>query len=220
MDIYVDPAGNQLLTQAAAITRMQFLPGNQLNDTTLRLWNLQRTGSAAGPLQVAAIDAVISAFASIVVICRPLKDLNATDPLFSAVDFTAVGSDETLHYEATLNLDTTTLAALFTDSTTATVAALLDVVYLSADATVRETQVAQFPVTIYRALYLGTEGVPTSGSPSYPAPSAIALKAPVNGGYFIDSAALFKLWNPTQAIYQTIWLDGAPGAETLHIGAS
>lgn len=219
MQLFADQDGQMLLTQSTAILPLGVLPVWQLNDTTLNLWLLNRTGTTSSPLTVSALA---PAYTDIVVACRPVGDLNEAGLLFSASGFTASGTGQTLRYQAEINFNTTAINALFTDATTQTAPALMDIVLIgtSAGATPRQTVVGQWPTTIFRAMYLGTEGVPTSGTPAYPTPSQIALKAPASGGYLIDSSGLLKLWNPDQGIYQTISLKGAAGSEELAISAS
>jgi hypothetical protein len=213
MELNVNQTARTLVASRDSNSRLGTLTLHQGDRFTISVWLLDETGSAVAPLEVAAMDAE---YTHISVAARATTDLDE-DLLFSATAFAQVGEDDELHYEATLNLNTEQIAALFTSDTTKTAAALLDIELSNDVGDKRLTVVGQWPVTIQRDLYAGTEGVPTDGEPAYPAADAIALKAPTDGGYRINGVNL-QLWNTTQGKYQTVFLVGAAGAETIAIG--
>ncbi len=213
MELNVNQTARTLVVSRDSNSRLGTLTLHQGDRFTISLWLLDETGSAVTPLEVAAMDAD---YTHISVAARATADLDE-DLLFSATAFAEVGEDDELHYEATLNLNTEQIAALFTSDTTKTAAALLDIELSNDAGDKRLTVVGQWPVTIQRDIYIGDEVAPDDADPAYPAADAIALKAPTDGGYRIHNNN-FQLWNPTQGKYQTIYITGAAGAETLAIG--
>lgn len=213
MEWFANQTAKELVISKDATTQLGNLVLHQGDISTLKLWLLTETGETLTPFAVAAMDAE---YTHISVAARAATDLDE-ELLFSATLFAEVGEDDELHYEATLSLNTEQIAELFTSDTMKTVAALLDIELSNDAGDKRLTVVGQWPVTIQRDLYAGTEGVPTDGEPAYPAADAIALKAPTDGGYRIHGVNL-QLWNTTQGKYQTVFLVGAAGAETIAIG--
>lgn len=219
MDFNVNLTRREATISRTATTTLQEWRVHQNDKFTLSVWLMAESGDATAPLSVVAMPAE---FSKMVVAARSLDDLLEASLLFSAgiaVDFVAVGSGPTLHYEAELNVNTAALAAKFpgSDHTKRALSALLDIELRNADATKILTVVGQLAVKIQRDVYRGTEGVPLDGDPAYPLPADIALREPEDGAYRITPEGLLQLWNVTQGDYQTVSLIGAAGAESLAI---
>lgn len=213
MEINVNQTARTLLIGRNSTTRMGTLVLHQGDRCVLSVWLCDETGTVTSPLTVAAMG---EDYTRISVAARALNALDG-DLLFSATEFTEVGSGSTFHYEAELSLHTTQIDDLFDSATTKTAAALLDIELSNELGDKRLTLVGQWPTTIQRDIYTGDEVAPDDAVPPYPASTAIALKAPADGGYRIHGVN-FQLWNPTQGKYQTVFITGAAGAETLAIG--
>lgn len=213
MNFTCNITARQLLVSRQALTALG--PGvvHQNDRFTVSVWLTEETGVATQPTTVVALPAE---FTRISMGARPVSNLEEEGLLFSAVDFEAVGSGQALHYEAMLSLNTEEIDAKFEalGATARSIEALLDIELSNADNTKRKTIVLQWPVTIRRDIFRGTEGVPTPGTPTYPPADALALNTPEDGGYRILGGVL-ELWNPTQAKYQPIALSGDAGEETL-----
>lgn len=212
----VNTTRNQLVVSTRSLTPLGTLVLKQNDKWTLSLYLTAETGEANAPLTVIPLPAE---FTRISVGARSADNLEEADLLFSVTSFTEVGSGQTLHYEAEVNLATASIEAKFPEESTTlrALSALLDIELRNEDGTKRRSVVSQGLVTIHRDIFRGTEGVPLDGDPVYPAPEAIALKAPTDGGYKIDGVNL-QLWNATQEIYQTVYLVGTAGAESLVVG--
>jgi hypothetical protein len=204
-----------LLVSRANTTPLGTAALHQNDRFTLSLYFVEETGSATNQLTVVPIP---TQFTRIALAARSADNLVEDFLLFSATDFTQIGTGEDLHYEAYLNLTTGGLEAKFPvdEPTKRALNALLDIELRSEDGTDRLTPVRQWLLTITRDIYRGIEGVPVDGDPVYPLPGSIALKAPTDGGYRINGVNL-QLWNATQEIYQTVYLTGGAGAESLVI---
>ncbi len=218
MEISVNTTARGLLVSRKASTALGQLVVHQNDRFTLSLYLCAETGDVAAPINVIALPAD---FTRIALGARSKDNLAEDGLLFSATEFVAVGEGQSLHYEAEININTAALAAKFPDSdlTKANLPALLDIELRSEDGTKVLTVASQVAILIRRDIYRQAEGVPESGDPAYPLPGALALRAPANGGYRLTDGNLLQLWNPTQGTYQTVFLDGAPGAESIVIAA-
>lgn len=65
--------------------------------------------------------------------------------------------------------------------------------------------VSTFQCNMVNDVYRGTESAPTPAVPAYPDSSLIALKAPLNGSYLIDSNGTFRLYDNVTATYKALW---------------
>jgi hypothetical protein len=161
-------------------------------------------------------------------------NLGATTTLFSVFGFTEqVDGNGNYSYSAILSLDTDellgsedgTVIGALNGKTSINVMGEIENFGALIGGVTQELRL-QFPLVIYPPVYNGTEGSPQPGSPSYyntaQSDARYAQNTPAGGSYEIvpDGAGgfLFKLWNPTQAKFQSVYLTGAAGAEQLVIG--
>ncbi len=101
------------------------------------------------------------------------KQLAADDScLFSVSTFVEVESGGAYYYQGALDLNTNEIAEL--TYTGGYAAAHADIEIQNADNSQRAT--IQFSVRIAEQYYTGTEGDPTEGDPTYPAPGSLVLK--------------------------------------------
>lgn len=174
MDIFTDNALGNLLLSKASRTALDTLKLGETAIDGCNLWLLDPPATAGDAPVPAAIPA---GFTKAIVCGRALEDVEAmteaADPLFSMVVGAGdlVGADDTLHYESSLNLNVAALVTALEGQRTLQV--LIDIDLENDDATARRRLVMQANGLVYRAVYRGTEGVPTSGSPSYPVPGAL-----------------------------------------------
>ena len=219
MEISANTTASALLISRKASTALGALILHQNDSFTLSLYLCKETGNVAAPITVISLP---TGYTRIALGARSADNLAEAGLLFSATAFTPVGSGQTLHYDALVSLNTAAITAKFPDSDTtkATLAVLLDIELRNEDASQILTVVSQARATIHRDIYRPDEGIPASGDPAYPLASALMLRAPADAGYRFTADNLFQLWNPTQGIYQTVFLTGAAGAESIVIAAS
>jgi hypothetical protein len=95
--------------------------------------------------------------------------------LASATSWTLEGTGSSAVYYFDLDLNTTEVEALFTSDAVESIAAALEVSWVESSRTT--TIPGYISLTIQNDYIAGDEGVPTSGTPAYPLPAAIELKA-------------------------------------------
>lgn len=187
MDLFIDLDGRTLLksrTSADPLSRLTLVQGDA---GVLHLRFFTRTGSANGVAQT-----TLPSWADTIVLgARSQADMEEDGLLFSGSDFVLNTDDaEDPYYESVLNMNTAPLAAIFTGAEKRDHFALLDIEIANTGNTARDTVVAQFDTRILRHIYRGTEGVPLTGDPVYPAPGVIVnfLANPTRTATFTDEA--------------------------------
>lgn len=150
-------------TSNAAALPLVFVQGDKF---TLRLFF--RT-----PDESAGTSAVVQLPAGFVVAigAKPAAMMGLSTLLFFEDTFAEAGSGDDIYYGATLDLNTTELAAALLASNSVDVT--IDVEVQNSDNSERMT--FQFGATIYRQSY-SNEADPTPGTPTYPTPSTLLVK--------------------------------------------
>lgn len=176
MDLYIHVPTGTLLASRTSNNQLAEAKVTQKNEFPVNVWFLDDGPDAATPIVVIPIP---EPYTRIVLSGRPNDDLDNELLLFFLADFTAAGSEQTLHYTGTLNTATADILALFSAPSKTRAAALLDVdLLITADPEDgRKTIVKQRDIWIYRALWQGTEGVDPDSVPSYPLPGDILSTA-------------------------------------------
>ena len=193
-DLYINLAAGTagpLLDSAISLVSGSKPVWNQNDKFTLRLFFLTPGATSFVPPTLTALDAG----AVIVLGGRPAANLDTAGLLFSATDFTKSADDDPLgiYYYSDLNLNTEALATALTS--VKNISVLVDLEIQNAANTQRLT-VPQFAVTILHDVVHGDEGVPVSGDPVYPVPSAIELvanKGVANGYAALDGTGKIPL---------------------------
>lgn len=172
MDLFVDNAGNQLLASAGALTPLSALRWGQLIDT-VNVWLLDRPANAGAAMIPNFIPA---GFSDIVIAGRPANNLEGASDLFECSGFVQVGAGNSLHYAATMNLNTVALNAALTGQQSLDV--LIDVWLQNADGTARRPLIMQQAALIIRPIYRGTEPAPVAGPLGYALPQYLLTYMP------------------------------------------
>jgi hypothetical protein len=148
---------------------------SQRNEFPISLQFVEDGANVGDPLVVVPIPAP---YTRAVISARPNDNLADADLLFFVDEFTPVGSGQNLRYTGTLDTLTAPIAGLFAGSTTKGRAACLldiDLLVTSDPGEGRRTIIPQRDLFIYRTIWQGTENVPTTDVPAYPAPSQLLL---------------------------------------------
>jgi hypothetical protein len=176
MDLNLHIKRGILLSGRTSLDQLAELKIAQKNKLPVSVWLLDDGPDVSTPVQVIPLP---EPYTDIVLSSRPNDDLDENELLFFLSDFTEVGTGASLHYEGTLNTNTAGVTALFTPGTPLQArtkyGCLLDIDFLvNGDPDDgRETVLKQRDYQQYRAIWQGTEGVPTDGNPTYPLPSVI-----------------------------------------------
>ena len=156
ISLYIDitkPGGVACLLAGKSSSEISAVPSFILGDKfTLALYF--RRPSAG----ITTASTAVSISGAVALGAKPTADLESTDLLFSAADFAETDTDDDLHYEAAVDLNTPELLAAMGDEDTLDVTVDIEV----RDAGNSERLTFQFAAQVRRQALIGTEAGPTA----------------------------------------------------------
>ncbi|MGC3991698.1 MAG: hypothetical protein QM796_18805 [Chthoniobacteraceae bacterium] len=198
-DLYVDIAAKQLVQSTTSTSKLTTWTISQDDNDPLNVWFLARTGNSGAPYTVSPIPVP---YTRIFIAGQQTSNLEGDAPLFSISDFAAVGSDDTLHYQASANFNGTALNAAL--ATFKNLSVLADFKLKDDANTQRLTIVPQASTTILRSIARDSDDAPPTDDPVYPSAGALSEAvasllplAGVSGGAgFLDGVDVSTLSPP------------------------